>query len=304
MRAIVAAPGTVDGFRVTDVPAPECGPGQVLVEVRHAAVNNGEIRHLDLWPAGQVLGHDAAGEVLRAAESGPGPRVGDRVLAFGPGAWAQLAVFDLDSVAVVPPDVDLSEVAALPMVGLTALRTLRESGPLPGRRVLITGASGGVGRVAVQLARHGGAYVIAAVGSASRRDGLAALGADEVVVGLKGVGDPVDVVLDTVGGAQLVAAWGLLAPGGVLHSIGWASGEPAVFPVNSTFAPGASRTLRSFGDTTAPAADLALLVDLVAQGALRAPIGWRGSWRHLGGAIEALRERRVPGKVLLDLDRL
>ena len=188
------------------------------------------------------------------------------------------------------------------MVGLTALRTLRESGPLPGRRVLITGASGGVGRVAVQLARHGGAYVIAAVGSASRGDGLAALGADEVVVGLKGVGDPVDVVLDTVGGAQLVAAWGLLAPGGVLHSIGWASGEPAVFPVNSTFAPGASRTLRSFGDTTAPAADLALLVDLVAQGALRAPIGWRGSWRHLGGAIEALRERRVPGKVLLDLD--
>ncbi|MET8197825.1 alcohol dehydrogenase catalytic domain-containing protein, partial [Micromonospora sp. NPDC005222] len=98
MRAIVAAPDAIGGFRVIDVPEPESGPGQVLVEVRHAAVNAGEIRHLDLWPAGRVLGHDAAGEVLRAAESGPGPRVGDRVLAFGPGAWAQRAVFDLDSV--------------------------------------------------------------------------------------------------------------------------------------------------------------------------------------------------------------
>ncbi|MCX5064404.1 zinc-binding dehydrogenase [Micromonospora lupini] len=302
MRAIVAAPDAVDGFRVTEVPDPAPGPGQVLVEVRHAAVNAGEVRHLDVWPAGSVLGHDAAGHVLRGAEDGSGPRPGDRVLAFGQGAWAQRAVYEVDSVAVVPPAVDLAEVAALPMVGLTALRTLRASGPLRGRRVLVTGASGGVGRVAVQLARHFGAYVLAVVGSAARGEGLAALGADEVIVGLDGGVEHVDVVLETVGGAQLVAAWGLLTPGGVLHSIGWASGAPAVFPVNSTFAPGVARTLRSFGDTSSPAADLALLVDLVARGVLRAPIGWRGSWHHLGEAVGALRERRVPGKILLDLD--
>ncbi|MGC4878679.1 zinc-binding dehydrogenase [Micromonospora sp. DT43] len=302
MRAIVAAPDAVDGFRVAEVPDPVPGPGQVLVEVRHAAVNAGEVRHVDAWPVGSVLGHDAAGHVLRGPEDGSGPRAGDRVLAFGPGAWAQRAVFEVDSVAVVPPAVDLAEVAALPMVGLTALRTLRASGPLRGRRVLVTGASGGVGRVAVQLGRHAGAYVLAAVGSAARGEGLAALGADEVIVGLDGGVAPVDVVLETVGGAQLVTAWGLLAPGGVLHSIGWASGAPAVFPVNSTFAPGAARTLRSFGDTSAPAADLALLVDLVARGVLRAPIGWRGSWQRLGEAVGALRERRVPGKILLDLD--
>ncbi|MEW1584325.1 zinc-binding dehydrogenase [Micromonospora vinacea] len=302
MRAFVAAPDTVEGFRMADLPDPTPGPGQVLVDVRHAAVNAGEIRHLDVWPDGQVLGFDAAGLVVRGAADGSGPRAGDRVVAFGSGAWAQRAVFDLDSVAEVPGAVDLSEVAALPMVGITALRTLRASGPLLGRRVLITGASGGVGRVAVQLARHEGAHVIAVVGSAPRGDGLAALGADEVVVGLEAVGRPVDVVLDTVGGPHLVAAWGLLAPGGVLHSIGWASGYSAVFPVNSTFAPGAARTLRSFGDATAPAADLALLVDLVVRGVLRAPIGWRGSWHRLGDAIEAFRGRRVSGKILLDLD--
>ncbi|MET8042682.1 zinc-binding dehydrogenase [Micromonospora sp. NPDC005215] len=302
MRAIVAAPDTPEGFRMTDEPDPVPGPGQILVEVRHAAVNAGEIRHLGVWPAGTVLGYDAAGHVVRAAADGSGPRAGDRVVAFGAGAWARLAVFDVDSVAVVPAAVDLGEVAALPLVGLTALRTLRASGPLLGRRVLVTGASGGVGRVAVQLARHGGAYVVAVVGSPARGAGLADLGADEVVVGLDGIVDPVDVVLETVGGAHLVAAWGALAPGGVLHSIGWASGEPAVFPVNSTFAPGAARTLRSFGDATAPGPDLALLVDLVARGVLRAPIGWRGSWQRLGEATDALRQRRVAGKILLDLD--
>jgi NADPH:quinone reductase len=302
MRAIVAAPDAPEGFRLTDLPDPVPGPGQVLVEVRHAAVNSGEVRHLGVWPAGSVLGYDASGHVVRGATDGSGPREGDRVVAFGAGAWASLAVFDVDSVAVVPEAVDLAEVAALPMVGLTALRTLRTSGALLGRRVLITGASGGVGRVAVQLARHGGAYVVAVVGSPARAAGLTELGADEVVVGLDAIADPVDVVLETVGGPSLVAAWGLLAPGGVLHSIGWASGEPAAFPVNSTFAPGAARTLRSFGDSSAAGPDLAVLVDLVARGVLRAPIGWRGSWRRLGEAADALRGRHVAGKVLLDLD--
>ncbi|MFG2050798.1 zinc-binding dehydrogenase [Micromonospora sp. NPDC048935] len=300
MQAIVAAPDARAGFRVTDLPDPTPGPGQVLVEVRHVGVNAGEIRHLDVWPAGAVLGHDAAGHVVRGG--GSGLREGDQVVAFGPGAWARLAAFDVDSVAVVPAAVDLAEMAVLPTVGLTALRTLRTSGPLLGRRVLVTGASGGVGRVAVQLARHGGAYVVAAVGSPARGVGLADLGADEVVVGLDAITDPVDVVLETVGGAHLVTAWGLLAPGGVLHSIGWASGEPAVLPVNSTFAPGAARTLRSFGDVAAAGADLGLLADLVARGALRSPIGWRGSWRRLEEAAAALRERRVAGKILLDLD--
>ncbi|WP_217809738.1 zinc-binding dehydrogenase [Micromonospora sp. NBS 11-29] len=300
MRAIVAAPDVEPGYRLADVPDPEPGPDDILVEVEHVGVNHGEVRYVGAWPAGAILGHDAVGRVVRAGATGP--RVGDRVVALGAGAWAQRAVFPPDAVATLPPDADVARFAALPTVGLTALRSLREAGPLSGRRVLVTGASGGVGRVAVQLAQHGGARVVAAVGAAERGAGLVELGADEVVVGLGAVTGPVDVVVETVGGAHLVDAWRLLAPGGTLLSVGWASGEPATFPVNSTFAPGASRSLRSVGDVSAPAADLAVLVGMVRAGALEVPVGWRGSWRRLDEAAEALLGRRVPGKVLLDVD--
>ncbi|MFI7214305.1 zinc-binding dehydrogenase [Micromonospora maritima] len=300
MRAIVATPGVGPGYRLADVPEPEPGPGEVLVEVEHVGVNHGEVRHVSAWPAGSVLGHDGVGRVVRA--DGVGPRVGDRVVALGPGAWARRAVFRSDAVATLPPDEDVARFAALPTVGLTALRSLRSAGPLAGRRVLVTGASGGVGRLAVQLARAGGARVVAVVGAAGRGAGLTELGAHEVVVGLGAVAGPVDVVVETVGGAQLVDAWRMLAPGGTLLSVGWASGEPATFPVNSTFAPGASRSLRSVGDVSAPAADLADLVARVRSGELEIPVGWRGSWRRLDAAAAALLGRRVAGKVLLDVD--
>ncbi|MEV4475552.1 zinc-binding dehydrogenase [Nonomuraea sp. NPDC049504] len=81
----------------------------------------------------------------------------------------------------------------------------------------------------MELAALGGAHVIASVGSPARAEGPAGLGADEVVVGLDGVDRPVDLILDTVGGPRLAAAWQLLAPGGNVQNIGWASDEPAVF---------------------------------------------------------------------------
>jgi NADPH:quinone reductase len=110
--------------------------------------------------------------------------------------------------------------------------------------VLITGASGGVARFAVQLAAHAGAHVIASVGSVARGQGLGERGADEVVVGLDELKQPIHVILDNVGGPQLVAAWRLLAPGGSLQSIGWTSGEPAVFPPYSTIGP--AKSISSF----------------------------------------------------------
>jgi NADPH2:quinone reductase len=165
--------------------------------------------------------------------------------------------------------------------------------------VLVTGASGGVGRFAVQLAAHAGAYVIAAVGSLARGQDLAKAGADEVVVGLEGVHQPVDLVLDNVGGRQMVAAWELLAPGGSLQSIGWTSGEPAVFQPYSTVGP--PKSLASFLIGGEVAADLATLVELVADGSLSVEIGWRGPWEQVTKAAEALAGRRVKGKAVLDL---
>jgi NADPH:quinone reductase-like Zn-dependent oxidoreductase len=141
-----------------------------------------------------------------------------------------------------------------------------------------------------------GAYVIASVGSLERGEGL---GADEVVVGLDGVGPPVDVVLDNVGGPQLVAAWELLAEGGGLQSIGWASGEPAVFPPYSTIGP--AKSLTSFVNAGPVGADLADLVSLVASGQLAVEIGWRGSLEKFADATAALRAREICGKAVFDV---
>ncbi|MEV4416532.1 zinc-binding dehydrogenase [Catellatospora sp. NPDC049609] len=276
----------------------------MLIEVHHASVNFGEVRYLGFQRAGAVLGYDAAGYVVRAAADGTGPTVGERVVAFGAGAWAQRAAFGTDSVATVPAELDLAAAAALPLVGITALRTLRAAGPVAGRRVLVTGASGGVGRLAVQLARLGGGHVIASVGSAQRGAGLRELGAGEVVVGLDAVGEPVDVVLECLGGAHLVAAWNLLRPGGTLQSIGWASNEPAVFPPNSIFALGPAKTLQSFGDATNPGPDLTTLVGLATRGAVCVPVGWQGSWTRIHEAIDALLGRQILGKAVIDIPQV
>lgn len=119
------------------------------------------------------------------------------------------------------------------------------------------------------------------------------------MVGLRDVHQPVDLVLDNVGGPLMVAAWELLAAGGSLQSVGWTSGEPAVFPSYSTVGP--PKSLTSFLIGGEVSADLATLVQLVADGSLNVKIGWRGPWTRVTQAAEALVGRRVNGKAVLDL---
>jgi NADPH:quinone reductase len=289
------------GTAVDRGPRADGGVDQVLVDVHHVSLNYGDLNDARSGrvPAGAVLGSDAAGVVARPAADGSGPAVGTRVVALAQAAFAERTAVEVDALAEVPRSVDLADAAALPVAGLAALRALRAAGPLLGRRVLITGASGGVGRFAVQLAARAGAHVIAAVGSVARGEFLARRGADEVVVGLEGLDQPVDVVLDNVGGAQMVEAWQLLAPGGSLQSIGWTSGEPAVFPPYSTVGP--PKSLSSFLNEGEAGADLATLVQLLADRPLAVEIGWRGPWERIADAVEMLRGRRLSGKAVLDV---
>jgi NADPH:quinone reductase-like Zn-dependent oxidoreductase len=198
--------------------------------------------------------------------------------------------------------VSLADAAALPVAGVAAVQAFRAGmleTPTKGARVLITGAAGGVGRFAVQLAAYGGAHVIAVIGDTARADELAELGADEVITDLAAVNEAVDLVLDTVGGPQLVAAWQLLAPGGNVQCIGASSGLPASFPAYATVGP--AKTLSSFLITAPVGPDLAALVRLVEAGQLRVPIAWRGPLARIGEAAEALTARRVGGKAVLDV---
>ncbi|WP_424642385.1 zinc-binding dehydrogenase [Embleya sp. AB8] len=239
--------------------------------------------------------------MVQAAADGTGPAVGTRVVALISGAFAERVAIDVGALAETPETVDLAAAVALPVAGVAALRSLRAAGPAPGTRVLVTGASGGVGRFAVQLAARAGAHVIASVGSAARGEGLVEAGADEVVIGLAGLDRPVDVVIDSVGGPQLVAAWNLLAPGGSVQSVGWTSGEPAVFPPYATVGP--AKSLTSFVIEGDAGADLAVLAELAAEGALTVEIGWQGSWERFAEAAEALRGRRISGKAVLEVSR-
>lgn len=304
VRAVVADPDAPAGLRLTEVSQPVPGPGQVVVEAHHVSLNRGDINDARSGrvPAGEVLGSDVAGVVVQVPAGSGGPPVGTRVVALTRGAFARRVAVDVDALAEVPDGVDLAEAAALPVAGVAAIQALRAGTletPVKGARVLVTGASGGVGRFAVQLAAYGGAQVIAVIGDPRRAAELAELGAEQVVTDLGQLDEPVDLVLDNVGGRQLVEAWNLLTPGGSVQCVGWSSGEPATFQPYATVGP--AKSLSSFLITAPVGPDLASLVRLVEQRSLRVPIAFRAPLARVAEAADALIGRRLNGKAVLDL---
>lgn len=303
MRALIHDPGAPAGLRLDTAPDPVPGPGQVLVEVGATALNFGEVKYLaQQRRPGEVSGWDAAGVVVQEASDGSGPPVGSRVVTFGwGGGWGALRVVDVDELVVVPESVELGAASGLPVAGVTALRALRRLGPVVGRRVLVTGASGGVGRFAVQLAARAGAWVVASVGSEARGEGLIELGAGEIVVGLDNVTDPVFGVLDNVGGQQLAQAFALLEEGGSAQAIGKASGEATTIDFEEERVRGVRKNIEPFYVGPKFGVDLAYLVDLLDKGQLDPQIGWRGDWSRAAEAAEALLARTINGKAILDI---
>jgi NADPH2:quinone reductase len=303
MRAVVYDPQAPANLRLTEVQEPVAAESEALIDVRATALNFGEVHWIDrMRKPGEVPGWDAAGVVIQPAADGSGPEVGSRVVGFdGAGGWAQQRAVPTENLAVLPDSVDFGQAAALPVAGVTALQALRALGPVVGRRVLITGASGGVGRFAVQLAARAGAHVIAAVGSVARGEGLAQLGAAEVVVGLTDVTEPVFGVLDNVGGPLLAEAFSLLDDGGSAQSIGMASGQPTTIDLEAERQFGVRKRLEPFTVRTPFGPDLAYLVELLETGAIDPQIGLRLAWDQVSEAAAALLDRRVAGKAVLDV---
>jgi NADPH2:quinone reductase len=304
MRAVVYDPQARANLRLADVDEPVAADSEALIEVRATALNFGEVHFIDrMRKPGEVPGWDAAGVVAQAAPDGSGPPVGSRVVGFhGGGGWAQRRAVPTENLAVLPDSVEYGQAAALPVAGVTALQALRRLGPVVGRRVLITGASGGVGRFAVQLAARAGAHVIATVGSEARGAGLKELGAAEVVVGLAGVTEPVFGVLDNVGGQLLAEAFRLVDDGGSAQSIGMASNQPTTIDFEAERQFAVHKRLEPFTVRTPFGPDLAYLVELLAADEIDPQIGLRTSWDDVSEAAEALLDRRVAGKAVLDVD--
>jgi NADPH:quinone reductase len=302
MRALVSNPQPPFAD-LSEVPDPEPSERQALVEVRAVSLNRGECRRLERTAPGMVTGWDLAGVVRQAAADGSGPATGARVVGLmQSGAWAQLAAVETELLAELPDEVSFEQAATLPVAGLTALRSLEVAGFVLGRRVLVTGASGGVGRFAIQLAHLGGAHVTAV---ARRTEGLAELGADLLLPELEPQGPEFDVILDAVGGPVLGAALQRVAPGGLVVNFAATVPEPVSYPTRELFsrAPGARLYgLYIFAElehSRSGAADLRRLADLVAAGRLDPQIDLVRPWSEAGAAIDALLERGVAGKAVL-----
>lgn len=307
MRALLVDSSAPSGLRLGETADPEPAPHEALVRVTATSLNHGEIAHRNEAPEGTVLGWDAAGVIERAAADGSGPAAGTPVVTLGEaGGWAELRAVHTGLIGVPPTDADPGALSTLPVAAASALRALRRIGDTLGRRILVTGATGGVGRYAVQLARLGGAYVIATTGDPDAHgDALRALGAHEVVTEPADVAEPVHGVVDLVGGPQLVAAYDTLAVHGTLVSVGHVTGQPETFPFGALYGNEGrhDRSIVTFYLLERPdiGPDLTWLADRVTAGDLDPQIAWRGGWDRADEAVATLLDRRLHGKAVLDV---
>jgi NADPH:quinone reductase-like Zn-dependent oxidoreductase len=302
MKALI--PDGHGSVTFTDVPEPVPPPGALLIKVEAFSVNRGETFLLEPEPpypapAGWRPGKDIAGLVVQAAADGIGPQAGQRVVAHPPAAgWAEYAVVPAERVAPLPDSIPSATAAALPLAGLTALRLLRTAGCVAGKRLLITGASGGVGHYFTELATGADGQVTAVTQRGHR---LAKLGA-KLVKNVTDAQGPFDVVLESVGGDVFGTALTRLAKGGQLIWFGEASRQPVTIDFFALLTGPARATITHFAYDHPPYdEDLAALVDLVQTGRLHPEIGFQKDWADAAEAITRLKARDITGNAVLTI---
>lgn len=291
----------IKGMSLTELPYPHAAENDVVVRVHAAGFTPGELDWPATWTdrAGRdrtpsVPGHELSGVVVELGYGTTGLTVGQRV--FGLADWtrngslAEYTAVEARNLAPLPADIDHVVAAALPISGLTAWQGLFTHGQLTtGQTVLIHGAAGGVGSVAVQLAREAGAHVIG-TGRTADRDRTLALGADAFVdldtEKLEDAGD-VDLLLDVIGGDILARSTALVREGGTVVTI---AEPPEVFPRNG----------RALFFVVEP--DRAQLIELatrVRDGRLKPIVG---AVRPLAEAVAAFApDKRTPGKTIIQI---
>lgn len=323
--------GAKESLHLADLPEPEVGPDDVLVQVRAAGVNlldakirNGEFKLVLPYRLPLVLGNDVAGAVVRVGARVRGFKPGDEVYARPDkariGTFAEQIAVGEDALALMPRNVSMVEAASLPLVGLTAWQALVErAGLKAGQKVFIQAGSGGVGTFAIQLAKQLGAFV-ATTTSTANVELVKALGADVVVdyrrEDFADVLRDYDVVLHSLDEATLLKSLRVLKPGGHLVSIsgppdaGFAAelGAPwylrLILPLLGLRVAWAARrrgVRYSFLFMRASGAQLAKLTAYVESGAIRPVVDRVYSFHETNEALAYVESGRAKGKVVVKL---
>lgn len=308
MKAITYSEfGSADVLSLTEVPEPHIGPDVMLVKVKAASVNPVDYKIREGYLAGLIDGDfpitpgwDVSGVVVKPGLDTPEFAEGDEVFAYARkdsligGAFAEYIAVPVRTAAHKPAGISFEQAAALPLAGLTALQTVRRSRVREGQIVLVHAAAGGVGSIAVQLARHAGARV---VGTASPRnhDYIRSLGAepisygDDLVSQAKAIApDGFDVILDYVGGQAIDTAPALLAHGGTITSI--------------TDARARTELGGNYVWVRPDSAQLAELGQLVLDGIVRVEIAQTFPLEQAADAHRAVETGHVRGKVVVTID--
>jgi NADPH:quinone reductase-like Zn-dependent oxidoreductase len=311
MRVVQArAFGGPEVLHVVDLPTPEPGIGQVLVEVAASGVGTLDAairagRGPEIFPITPpyVPGGAVAGTVRRVGRGVDGSWLGRRVVgpasaSYG-GGYADVALPYADSLLPIPDGVSAEVAAALYHDGSTALGVLEKTPVGPGDRLLVLPALGGLGSLAVQLARAAGAHVIAGVRGpekAARATWLAHEVVDYGTPGWPGLLGPVDVVYDGVGGRVGAEALSLLVPGGRFSCYGTSSGEPTALTRDDVTAVDTGQLVELWSEQGRRAAHV---LGLAAAGALEPVIGATYRLADAALAHRHIEDRRVVGKLLL-----
>jgi alcohol dehydrogenase len=331
MRALVLTRyGGADAAEVRTVARPRAAPGEVLIQVHAFGLNpvdykirEGQLRVIRRYPLPCVMGNELAGVVVEAGSGATRFRRGERVMARVSkdkmGAFAEYASVAEDWVAAVPPALSLDVAGGLPLAGLTALQCVRdELHASRDRDLLITGGAGGVGTLAIQLAKHFGARVTT---TASERGAalVKSLGADEVLDYTSGAVERIrgrfEGTFDTVGGAGLEAALRATRPGGKLVTIAGpveprtaridlkrGAGLAALFWLASVRIRRAARTYGvdyRYLFMHESGAELAELAALIEQRALRVVVDRMFPFSEVKEALAYLESGRAKGKVIV-----
>ena len=328
MRAVVVDEfGPPERLRVAAVPPPRPGPGEVLVEVHAAPVNyvdllvvGGTYQFLPARPF--IPGKGPAGVVTALGPGVAAPRVGERVLAMAEeGGYAEAVAIRADQCYRLPPRMSFAEAASLSLVYDTAWFALRERARVaPGETVLVLGASGGVGRAAVQLARAIGTRVLAGISRPERTAAARAAGADAVIdlsrenlrdslreqVRAATDGRGADVILDPLGGEVFTAALRAIAWGGRLVVIGFAAGPVPTVRANYLLLKNIEISGLQISDyrkrrPARMAACFAEIFELYVQGRVKPAPAELFPLDRAGEALAAVRDRRVASRAVLRL---